>query len=199
MFDIKKFLGLSIKESILIKDIKYNIIAKVKFSNIDEKRAVVRYLIRKEDADEHTKWLEFDTGLMNYTVLSEFTVSSLFEEKSLIDEYNLEAMRFMVIESIGIKTYNITSYIGYKKYISKSSNKSILIEKNCASEKYFSGNIGGISDINIYKEKIKNNNMQVKVVDEVVTENESMKKIKLFLCVIIVIILLLIGIAFIGN
>ena len=198
MFDIKKFLGLSIKESILIKDIKYNIIAKVKFSNIDEKRDIVRYLIRKGDADEHTKLLEFDTELMNYTILSEFTVSSLFEEKSLIDEYNLEDMRFMVIESIGIKTYNITSYIGYKKYISKNSNKSILIETSFAGEKYFKGNIGKLSDINIYKEKVKNT-IQVKMVDEVVTENESMKKIKLFLGIVILIILLLIGISFIGN
>lgn len=170
VFFIRGIYNLNLNDSIIIDSVRYNIFAKIRFSNIDEKRDVVRYYIKREKNKNDIYILELESGKETIYLATEFTGKDFLEKKAL------EKKRLMIGDAVGIQHYEIASCIYYKRYV--EDKMIIVIEEGLSKKHYFKGWTGDILDITIVNNKNRDKNLNVKHRKINMVETKLIKKQK---------------------
>lgn len=191
MFIIKRIFNLNLKDNIIIDSVRYNITGKIKFSNIDEKRSIIRYYIRENHNSKSSYIVELETGSDIIYILNECENECIIANKRMQENVTLDKRRLMVLDIIGIQNYYVASYVFYKRYIYKDNDKVEIIEKNENEKKYFNGRITNITSMHIDDENSKNKKINFMKNNKYSDKNNDYSNIKnIRICIFLIIILI---------
>lgn len=186
-----KLENLSLRDNVIINGKKYAVNSKIKLSDIDNKKEILRYELK--NYEDSIKWIDIDLEIKKYQLLTNFRPDSFFSEDELIKKNQQEIeCRLMILDCFGTARYNVADFIILKEY--KIENRLTVIEDNRRNKIYYTGIHGDISEISVEREEKYSSNNNIRMVDNIVKENILAKNLPIILVLIIIFLIVFVAI-----
>ncbi|MGL4992042.1 MAG: hypothetical protein ACRC57_12935 [Sarcina sp.] len=185
-----KLENLSLRDNIIINGKKYAINSKIKLSDIDNNKEILRYELK--NYEDSIKIVDIDLSIKKYQLLTNFRPDSFFSEEEITQKSESKIKcRLMILDCFGTARYSVADVILLKEY--KAEDKLTVIEESRDKKIYYTGIHGNILDIKVQRQEREENINNIKMVDNIIKENILAKKLPIILVAIIVILLLFVA------